>query len=87
MVYLIYIIGDNMADDIIEIDDYEVKDKEIVETTEEDDYQSSYNNQREYDDSNRVNGYYKSISLSNTSLVIILMVILALVVIFIMTFD
>ena len=87
MVYLIYIIGDNMADDIIEIDDYEVKDKEIVETTEEDDYQSSYNNQREYDDSNRVSGYYKSISLSNTSLVIILMVILALVVIFIMTFD
>ena len=87
MVYLIYIIGDNMADDIIEIDDYEVKDKEIVETTEEDDYQSSYSNQREYDDSNRVSGYYKSVSLSNTSLVIILMVILALVVIFIMTFD
>lgn len=76
-----------MADDIIEIDDYEVKDKEIVETTEEDDYQSSYSNQREYDDSNRVSGYYKSVSLSNTSLVIILMVILALVVIFIMTFD
>ena len=76
-----------MADDIIEIDDYEVKDKEIVETTEEEDYQSSYSNQREYDDSNRVSGYYKSVSLSNTSLVIILMVILALVVIFIMTFD
>jgi hypothetical protein len=80
-------MSDKLAEDIIEIDDYEVKDKEIVETTEEDDYQSSYNNQREYDDSNRVSGYYKSISLSNTSLVIILMVILALVVIFIMTFD
>ena len=28
-----------MADDIIEIDDYEVKDKQIIETDNEEDYQ------------------------------------------------
>ena len=37
-----------MADDIIEIDNYEVKDKQIIETDDEDS-QSQYDNQREYD--------------------------------------
>ena len=36
-----------MADDIIEIDDYEVKDRQIIETDNED-YKRDYN-QREYD--------------------------------------
>ena len=78
-----------MADDIIEIDDYEVKDKQIIETDNEDDYQSDFN-QKEYDNGynqGSVNGFYKSISFSNTSLLIILMVIVLLVAIFIMTFD
>ncbi|MBP5784110.1 MAG: hypothetical protein J6W16_00810 [Methanobrevibacter sp.] len=78
-----------MADDIIEIDDYEVKDKQIIETDNEEDYQRDYN-QREYggyDNQGSVNGFYKSISLSNTSFLIILMVIVLLIAIFIMTFD
>ena len=78
-----------MADDIIEIDDYEVKDKQIIETDNEDDYQKEYN-QKEYDngyDQGSVNGFYKSISLNNTSLLIILMVAIVLMAIFIMTFD
>lgn len=78
-----------MADDIIEIDDYEVTDKQIIETDNEDDYQRDYN-QKDYDnryDQGSVNGFYKSISFSNTSLLIILMVIVLLVAIFIMTFD
>ena len=78
-----------MADDIIEIDDYEVKDKQIIET-DEDDYQSQYNqsqyNQREYDEGG-ISGFYKSISLDNTSLLIIGMVVIVLIAIFIMTFD
>lgn len=77
-----------MADDIIEIDDYEVKDKQIIETDNED-YKRDYN-QREYegyDNQGSVNGFYKSISFSNTSLLIIIMVIVLLVAIFIMTFD
>ena len=79
-----------MADDIIEIDDYEVKDTQIIETDSENDSQRDYNNQREYDgydNQGSVNGFYKSISFSNTSLLIILMVIVLLVAIFIMTFD
>ena len=85
--------GDNLSDDIIEIDDYEVKDKQIIETAEEDDYQGGYDNQREYDNQRGydgqggVSGFYKSVSLSNTALVIILMVVILLIVIFIMTFD
>ena len=78
-----------MADDIIEIDDYEVKDKQIIETDNGDDYQRDYN-QKEYDnryEQGSFNGFYKSISFSNTSLLIILMVIVLLVAIFIMTFD
>ena len=77
-----------MADDIIEIDDYEVKDKQIIETDNEDDYQRDYN-QKEYDNGYQgsINGFYKSISFSNTSLLIILMVIVLLAAIFIMTFD
>ncbi|MDD6048440.1 MAG: hypothetical protein Q4Q24_09265 [Methanobrevibacter ruminantium] len=77
-----------MADDIIEIDDYEVKDRQIIETDNED-YKRDYN-QREYDgydNQGSVNGFYKSISFSNTSLLIIIMVIVLLVAIFIMTFD
>lgn len=77
-----------MADDIIEIDDYEVKDRQIIETDDED-YKRDYN-QREYDgydNQGSVNGFYKSISFSNTSLLIIIMVIVLLVAIFIMTFD
>lgn len=77
-----------MADDIIEIDDYEVKDRQIIETDNED-YKRNYN-QREYDgydNQGSVNGFYKSISFSNTSLLIIIMVIVLLVAIFIMTFD
>lgn len=77
-----------MADDIIEIDDYEVKDKQIIETDNED-YKRDYN-QREYDgydNQGSVNGFYKSISFSNTSSLIIIMVIVLLVAIFIMTFD
>ena len=73
-----------MADDIIEIDDYEVKDKQIIET-DEDDYQSQYN-QREYDEGG-ISGFYKSISFDNTSLLIIGMVVIVLIAIFIMTFD
>lgn len=77
-----------MADDIIEIDDYEVKDRQIIET-DNGDYKRDYN-QREYDgydNQGSVNGFYKSISFSNTSLLIIIMVIVLLVAIFIMTFD
>ena len=81
---------DKMDDDIIEIDDYEVKDKQIIETDDEDS-QSQYDNQREYDqdydNQGGFSGYYKSISLNNTSLLIILMVIVLLIAIFIMTFD
>ncbi len=79
-----------MADDIIEIEDYEVKDTQIIETDNEDDSQRDYTNQREYDgydNQGSVNGFYKSISLSNTSFLIILMVIVLLIAIFIMTFD
>ena len=72
-----------MADDIIEIDDYEVKDRQIIETDNED-YQREYDG---YDNQGSVNGFYKSISFSNTSLLIIIMVIVLLVAIFIMTFD
>ena len=77
-----------MTDDIIEIDDYEVKDKQIIETDDEENYQSQYDSQREYDnDDSTFSGFYRSISLNNTSLLIIGMVILLLIVIFIMTFD
>lgn len=80
--------GDKMTDDIIEIDDYEVKDKQIIETDDEENYQSQYDSQREYDnDDSTFSGFYRSISLNNTSLLIIGMVILLLIVIFIMTFD
>lgn len=76
-----------MADDIIEIDDYEVKDKQIIETNVEDDYQAGYDNQREYDNHGSSTGFYKSFSLDNTSLLIIGMVVIVLIAIFIMTFD
>ena len=75
-----------MADDIIDIEDYEVKDTHIVETSDEDDYKGQYN-QREYDNQGSTTGFYKSFTLNNTSLLIIGMVVLVLVVIFIMTFD
>ena len=75
-----------MADDIIDIEDYEVKDTQIVETSDGDDYKGQYN-QREYDNQGSTTGFYKSFSLDNTSLLIIGMVVLVLVVIFIMTFD
>ena len=79
-----------MADDIIEIEDYEVKDTQIIETDNEDEYQSDFN-QKEYDsgydNQGSVNGFYKSISLNNTSLLIIFMVAIVLMAIFIMTFD
>ncbi|MCQ2961170.1 MAG: hypothetical protein MJ235_02340 [archaeon] len=75
-----------MADDIIDIEDYEVKDTQIVETSDEDDYKGQYN-QREYDNQGSTTGFYKSFTLNNTSLLIIGMVVLVLVVIFIMTFD
>lgn len=78
-----------MADGIIDIEDYEVKDTQIIET-DNSDYQGDFN-QKEYDNGydnqGSVNGFYKSISLNNTSLLIILMVIVLLVAIFIMTFD
>ncbi len=75
-----------MADDIIDIEDYEVTDTQIVESSDEDDYKGEYN-QREYGNQGSTAGYYKSFSLDNTSLLIIGMVVLLLVVIFIMTFD
>lgn len=75
-----------MADDIIDIDDYEVTDTHIVKTSDEDDYREEYN-QREYDNQGTATGFYKSISLNTTSLLIIGMVVLVLVVIFIMTFE
>ena len=75
-----------MADDIIDIEDYEVKNTQIVETSDEDDYRGQYN-QREYDNQGSTTGFYKSFTLNNTSLLIIGMVVLVLVVIFIMTFD
>jgi hypothetical protein len=75
-----------MADDIIDIEDYEVTDTQIVETSDEDDYRGQYN-QREYDNQGSTTGFYKSFTLNNTSLLIIGMVVLVLVVIFIMTFD
>lgn len=79
-----------MNDDIIEIDDYEVKDKQIVES-DEDDFENKYN-QREYTESEYVDeggfsGIYRSFSLDNKALLILSMVIILLVVIFIMTFD
>ena len=49
-----------MADDIIEIEDYEVKDTQIIETDNEEDYQRDYN-QRDYDgydNQGSVNGFY-----------------------------
>ena len=79
--------GDKMTDDIIEIDDYEVKDKQIIETDDEENYQGQYGSQKEYDDDSTLSGFYKSISLNNTSLLIIGMVIVLLIVIFLMTFD
>ena len=75
-----------MADDIIDIKDYEVKDTQIVETSDEDDYRGQYN-QREYDNQGSTTGFYKSFTLNNTSFLIIGLVVLVLVVIFIMTFD
>lgn len=75
-----------MDDDIIEIDDYEVKDRQIIETNDEDDYQNDYGSQRGYDEGS-FSGFYRSISLDNTSLLIIGMVVIVLVAIFIMTFD
>ena len=78
-----------MADGIIDIEDYEVKDTQIIET-DNGDYQGDFNqkeNDNGYDNQGSVNGFYKSISLNNTSLLIILMVIVLLVAIFIMTFD
>lgn len=74
-----------MADDIIDIEDYEVKDTEIVETASEEDYQRTYDAQRDYD--NPAGGFYKSITLDNKALAVILMVIALLIIIFIMTFD
>ena len=74
-----------MSKDIIEVDDYEVKDKQIVESSEDEDYQESHDNQRE--GKGEFSGTYKSISLNNTSLVILAMVIILLIVIFIMIFD
>lgn len=80
-----------MADDIIDIEDYEVKDKEIVAASDEEDYQGQYNqreyDQGEYDSQGGFSGYYRSISLDNTSLLIILMVAIVLIAIFVMTFD
>lgn len=79
-----------MADDIIEIEDYEVKDTQIIETDNEEDYQSDFNQKGYdcgYDNQGSVNGFYKSISLNNTSLLIIFMVAIVLIAIFIMTFD
>ncbi len=75
-----------MADDIIDIEDYEVTDTQIVETSDEDDYRGQYN-QREYDNQGSTTGFYKSFTLNNTSLLIIGMVVLLFVVIIIMTFD
>lgn len=79
-----------MAEDIIDIEDYEVKDKQIVETSD-DDNQGEYNqreyDQDDYDKGSGYGGFYKSISLDNTSLLIIGMVIVVLIAIFIMTFD
>ncbi len=74
-----------MSKDIIEVDDYEVKDKQIVESSEDDDYQEGYDNQRE--GNGGFTGTYRSISLDNTSLLILAMVIILLIVIFIMIFD
>ena len=79
-----------MADGIIEIEDYEVKDTQIIETDNEEDYQSDFNQKgydSGYDNQGSVNGFYKSISLNNTSLLIIFMVAIVLIAIFIMTFD
>ena len=75
-----------MTDDIIEIDDYEVKDKQIVEVSDEDESQSQYT-QRESDGQAGTTGFYKSIALDNTALIIIAMVVILLIVIFIMTFE
>lgn len=73
-----------MADDIIEIEDYEVKDKQIVETSDEDDSNRTYDNQREYSENT---GFYRSFSLDGTAMLIVFMVVILLVIIFIMTFE
>ena len=58
----------------------------VTATDNEDEYQSDFN-QKEYDNGyesqGSVNGFYKSISLNNTSLLIILMVAIVLMAIFI----
>ena len=74
-----------MADDIIEIDDYEVKEKQIIETNDND-YREN-GNQGDYDNQGSSTGFYKSFSLDNTALLIIGMIVVLLVAIFLMTFD
>ena len=75
-----------MADDIIEIDDYEVKDKQIIETNDEDN-QREYGDYGDYDNQGSSTGFYKSFSLDNTALMIIGMIVILLIAIFIMIFD
>ena len=74
-----------MADDIIEIDDDEVKDKQIIETN--DDNQREYGDYGDYDNQGSSTGFYKSFSLDNSALLIIGMIVILLIAIFIMTFD
>ena len=74
-----------MAHDIIEIDEYEVKDKQIIETN--DDNQREYGDYGDYDNQGSSTGFYKSFSLDNSALLIIGMIVILLIAIFIMTFD
>ncbi|AMK15812.1 hypothetical protein [Methanobrevibacter olleyae] len=68
-----------MDDEIIDVEDYEVKDKQIVKDSNEETYQ-----REDYQNEPR---FYKSFALDNTALLIIMMVIVLLIAIFIMTFD
>ena len=79
-----------MADDIIDIEDYEVKDTQIVETSQDDsdynDFDSGNGSFNGYDDQNtKVYGF--SGSLSDPKILILIMVVVLLIAIFIMTFD
>ena len=78
-----------MADDIIDIEDYEVKDTQIVETSQDDsdyDFDSGNGSFNGYDDQNtKVYGF--SGSLSDPKILILIMVVVLLIAIFIITFE
>lgn len=78
-----------MADDIIDIEDYEIKDTQIVESSQDgSDYDDTYSGNSSfngYDENTRVYGF--SGSLSDPKILILIMVVVLLIAIFIFTFE